>query len=194
MAGRGDRPQRLSPARARPALVREFSAGGLVYRRRKDGWAVVLAARRHLHKGTLAWTIPKGHVERGESTASAALREVREETGLTAAIDQPLGDVTYWYVRRAEAGETVRVFKRVRFFLMRRLGGRFRDRDEEMEAVRWFCIDQAVVRAAHANERALVQRARAVLEGQCALRQPARRARSRSASAARRSRGEEPPR
>ena len=164
MAGRVDRPRRLKEPGARPPLVREFSAGGLVYRRqRSDGWAVVLAARRSPQTGALVWTIPKGHVEPGESSADAALREVREETGLEAAIDGPLGDVTYWYARRDEHGQPVRIWKRVRFFLMRATGGRFADRDQEMDAVRWFPLERAETAAAFPNERALVRRARVLL-------------------------------
>jgi 8-oxo-dGTP pyrophosphatase MutT (NUDIX family) len=161
MARRGDRP--LSAPARRPPLVHEFSTGGLVYRVQAGACAVVLAARRHPQSGALVWTIPKGHVEPGESASAAALREVREETGLEAVLEQPLGDITYWYARTDDAGQRVRVFKRVRFFLMRATGGRFRDRDQEMDAVRWFPLDEAAVTAGHASERALVQRARGLL-------------------------------
>ncbi len=147
----------------RPPLVREFSAGGLVYRRRGEEYAVILAARRHSHTGELVWTIPKGHVESGESTEAAAVREVREETGIEAVVEIPLGDVTYWYARRDEHGQPLRIFKRVRFFLMRAVGGRFRDRDQEMDAVRWVPLADAETTAAHENERALVRRARGLL-------------------------------
>jgi 8-oxo-dGTP pyrophosphatase MutT (NUDIX family) len=149
----------------RPPLVREFSAGGLVFRQRQGAWAVVLAARRHPESAALVWTIPKGHVEPGESSADTALREVREETGLVAVIEQPLGDITYWFARRTKRGEAMRIFKRVRFFLMRHRGGRFADRDAEMDAVRWFSFEEAERAAAFENERALVRRARALLVG-----------------------------
>jgi 8-oxo-dGTP pyrophosphatase MutT (NUDIX family) len=149
---------------ARPPLVREFSAGGLVYRRRRaDGVAVVLAARRSPQTGALVWTIPKGHVEAGETSADAAVREVREETGIEATIEGPLGDVTYWYARRDDQHAPVRVWKRVRFFLMHATGGRFADRDDEMDAVRWFGVEQAEATVAFPNERALVHRARLLL-------------------------------
>ena len=166
MARRVDSPRRLKAPAARPPLEREFSAGGLVYRRRRGEVAVVLAARRHAESGALVWTIPKGHVEAGESAAGAALREVREETGLEAVIEQPLGDVTYSYARTDDGGRPVRALKRVRFFLMRATGGRFRDRDHEMDAVRWFPLERAERAAVHPNERALVRRARALLEAE----------------------------
>ena len=164
MARRRDRPQRLKAAGARPPLAREFSAGGLVYRRRGGDCRVVLAARRHPQSGALVWSIPKGHVEAGESPPATAVREIREETGLEAEVEQPLGDVTYWFVRRDEKGGPVRVFKRVRFFLMRARGGRFEDRDEEMDAVRWFALAEAETTAAFENERILIRQARALLE------------------------------
>jgi len=88
---------------------------------------------------------------------------VREETGVEAAIEQPLGDVTYWYVRREADGRPVRVLKRVRFFLMRHRGGRFAERDDEMAAVRWFALDEAEGAVAFENERVLVRRARELL-------------------------------
>jgi len=165
MARRVDSPRRLKAPAVRPPLEREFSAGGLVYRRREGEVAVVLAARRHPESGALVWTIPKGHVEPGESSKAAAVREVREETGLEAEIEQQLGDITYWFARRDAEGRARRVWKRVRFFLMRSRGGRFRDRDREMDAVRWFSLDEAERAAAFASERALVQRARALLAG-----------------------------
>ena len=163
MARRKHDTERVKEGGPRPPLAREFSAGGLVYRRRAGKTAVVLAARRHPDTAVLVWSIPKGHIEPGESSADAAVREVREETGLRASIDRLLGDVTYWYVRRDASGAPLRVLKRVRFFLMRARGGRFADRDDEMDAVRWFSLDEAEEAAAYASERRLVQRARELL-------------------------------
>jgi 8-oxo-dGTP pyrophosphatase MutT (NUDIX family) len=111
----------------------------------------------------LVWTIPKGHLEAGESAAQAAVREVCEETGIEGAIERLLGDTTYWYVRRDPDGTSRRILKRVRFYLMRRLGGRFEDRDHEMDAVRWFSLPDAEAILAFPNERALLRRAGALI-------------------------------
>lgn len=144
--------------------MREFSAGGLVYRRARGLWMVCLGARRRPDDGTLVWSMPKGHVETGESMEQAALREVREETGLVGVIEDKLGDVTYWYVRREADGNPVRVLKRVRFFLMRHRGGRFADRDREMDAVRWFPIEAAESAVPYTSERELLRQVRERLD------------------------------
>jgi 8-oxo-dGTP pyrophosphatase MutT (NUDIX family) len=108
----------------------------------------------------MVWSIPKGHVEQDESMVDAALREVREETGLVGEVEDTLGDVTYWYARRGDDGAPIRVLKRVRFFLIRHRGGRFADRDHEMDAVRWFSLADAEATIAYPTEQALVRRAR----------------------------------
>jgi 8-oxo-dGTP pyrophosphatase MutT (NUDIX family) len=165
MARRRDRPRKLTAPADRPPLVRELSAGGLVYRRARGRVEVVLAARRSPDRGHLVWSVPKGHVEKGESMADTAVREVREETGLDAAIEEPLGDITYWYARR-DGETTLRIHKRVRFFLMRLIGGQFADRDDEMDDVRWFDLPTAIETIAFANERALLEQAAARLSAE----------------------------
>jgi len=84
----------------------------------------------------------------------AAVREVREETGIEADIEAPLGDTKYMYV-----WEDVRIRKTVHFFLMRATGGDVDDRDDEMEEVRWFPLERALKRAAYRGERDVLRRA-----------------------------------
>jgi 8-oxo-dGTP pyrophosphatase MutT (NUDIX family) len=136
---------------------REVSAGGVVYRRADGKIEVVLASRR-TRRGDLAWGLAKGGIERGETREEAALREVREETGLDATIEADLGDTRYIYV-----WEDVRIRKRVHFFLMRCTGGDVEDRDDEMEEVRWFPLERARKRAAYRGERDVLARAAELL-------------------------------
>jgi 8-oxo-dGTP pyrophosphatase MutT (NUDIX family) len=133
--------------------VTEVSAGGVVYRRSGDDVEMLLAARR-TRRGAIAWGLAKGGIEEGESIEHAAVREVREETGIEAVIEETLGDTRYTYV-----WEDVRIRKTVHFFLMRAVGGDPADHDDEMEDVRWFPLERAVKRAAYRGEREKLQRA-----------------------------------
>ncbi|HZT10626.1 MAG TPA: NUDIX domain-containing protein [Actinomycetota bacterium] len=137
---------------------REVSAGGVVYRREGEDIEIVLASRR-TRRGDLAWGLAKGGIEPGESREDAAVREVREETGLDATIEADLGDTKYIYV-----WEDVRIRKRVHFFLMRHVGGDVDDRDDEMEEIRWFPLERALKRAAYRGEREVLARAAELLQ------------------------------
>lgn len=137
----------------RPETRTEISAGGVVYRREDDAVEVVLAARR-TRRGDLAWGLAKGGIEPDESAEQAAVREVREETGIEAQIEGSLGETRYFYV-----WEDVRIRKTVHFFLMRATGGDPNDRDDEMEDVRWFPLERALKRAAYRGEREVLERA-----------------------------------
>ena len=135
----------------------EVSAGGVVYRRSDEGVEIVLAARR-TRRGDLAWGLAKGGIEADESAEEAAVREVREETGIEAEIEASLGETRYFYV-----WEDVRIRKTVHFFLMRATGGDPTDRDDEMEDVQWFPLERALKRAAYRGEREVLRRAAELL-------------------------------
>lgn len=138
-------------------VQKEVSAGGVIYRRVGEEIDVVLASRR-TRRGDLAWGLAKGGIEEGETHEEAAVREVREETGLTAEIEDDLGDTRYFYV-----WDDVRIRKTVHFFLMRHTGGDTADRDDEMEEIRWFPLERALKRAAYRGERDVLQRAAELL-------------------------------
>lgn len=155
------KPGHAAGARRRIPLRREVSAGGIVWRPGERGIEIAMI-RPH---GSEAWALPKGHIEKDESTEFAAIREVREETGLDVGGVRELGDVAYVFSwRDKRRGTITRVSKRVHFFLMEFAGGNTADHDGEIDEVAWVPIDAALERASYANERVLIEKARAQLE------------------------------
>ena len=130
--------------------TRHFSAGGLVFRRVESGIRVVLISRQ----GGTVWCLPKGHIHPPETTEQAALREVREEAGLTARILGTLGEVSYWFVPE---GHKKKVFKKLVFFLMRYNSGSTKNHDFEVDEARWFSVGEAVKKISYPSERKLVE-------------------------------------
>jgi len=128
------------------------SAGGVVYRRRGSRLEVCLIATA----GRTRWQLPKGRIEPGETREEAALREVREETGLEGRIEEQLGEISFRYVRK----QRKRIHKRVVFFLMELVSGSTDDHDDEVDEARFFPIDEAIDRLTFQSERDIVQRAR----------------------------------
>jgi 8-oxo-dGTP diphosphatase len=143
--------------------LREFSAGGLIWRRQHPGDKAEVVLVRPAGKET--WVMPKGGLESRESIEQAATRECEEETGLKVSIDRPLGQVAYFYARReSPGGPMYRIFKRVSFFLMRHHGGDPSQDDDEIQDVKWFGIEDAVRKASHRNERELILKAARLLD------------------------------
>jgi len=153
--------KKSAPKTGRRPVRRELSAGGLVWRRGPGDTLQVVLVRP---AGRDTWVLPKGHVERGETVTEAALREAREETGVNAAIAEPLGEVSYIFSQRRRArGKPTTIFKRVHFYLMEYQGGALADHDDEIAEARWVEIGEAERLLTHENERLLVARARAML-------------------------------
>ena len=110
-------------------------------------------------RGRLLWSLPKGHIEAGETAEEAAVREVEEETGIIGRVVAPLGTIDFWFV-----AEDRRVHKTVHHFLLRALGGELSDRDVEVAEVAWVPLDELESRLAYADERRLLRRATELLE------------------------------
>lgn len=139
---------RGSRAKAAP---REISAGGVVVRR-KD--LVVIVPTRRAADGSRVLSLPKGHVDPGETPVQAAQREVREEAGVVAEPVRELGESRYWYRRD---GRTIG--KSVHFYLFRYVSGDTADHDDEVEEARWLALTQAAKQLTYPAEREMVVRA-----------------------------------
>jgi 8-oxo-dGTP pyrophosphatase MutT (NUDIX family) len=95
--------------------------------------------------------LPKGGPDAGETPEQTAAREVREETGITATVREPLGDVRYWYRRGGR-----RVHKTVHFFLCDFVSGSTADHDHEVDDARWIALADARAALSYPGERALI--------------------------------------
>jgi len=127
-----------------------LAAGGVVIDRRGDEQRVLVVHRPAYDD----WSLPKGHIDAGESPAAAAVREVVEETGVEARIVQELGSTVY------SIGSRV---KQVHWFLMERAPGASepaeRVPDAEVDGAAWWATEVAVRRLTHAADQELVRSA-----------------------------------
>jgi 8-oxo-dGTP pyrophosphatase MutT (NUDIX family) len=172
-------------------MVREISAGGVVVRNQDGEWWMaaielpsgspagpsnlagsMLAAstpgipkaatrRGPKPKSTPVVCLPKGLVDAGEKPLEAALREVREETGLTASQVTKLDDIKYVYARSWGHGE--RVFKIVTFYLLQYESGSIDQIADEMriEVARasWIRLEDAPKLLAYRGEKQVARKA-----------------------------------
>ena len=142
------------PAKPHMRTVRETSAGGLVVNGLggpRENLCAALIGRTD-RRGRLLWSLPKGHIEQGETAEQTAIREVAEETGIRGSVLAALGRIDYWFVTDGR-----RVHKTVHHYLMRFSGGELSDDDLEVAEVAWVPIRELPSRLAYADERRLAQ-------------------------------------
>ncbi|OKH62403.1 NUDIX hydrolase, partial [Mycobacterium sp. SWH-M1] len=150
------KPQRSGPRRPTERLrtVHETSAGGLVIDGLdgpKESQVAALIGRTD-RRGRMLWSLPKGHIERGETAEQTAIREVAEETGIQGSVLAALGSIDYWFVTEGR-----RVHKTVHHYLMRFAGGELSDEDVEVTEVAWVPLQELPKRLAYADERRLAE-------------------------------------
>jgi 8-oxo-dGTP pyrophosphatase MutT (NUDIX family) len=165
-------------------MMREISAGGVVIRKEGGVWWVAAIelpvasdaapdpskpAVRTKPKAVLC--LPKGLIDPGEKALDAALREVREETGITAAPITKLGDIKYVYVRSWGDGE--RVFKIVSFYLLRYESGQIDNITEgmriEVGRAKWVPLTDATHLLAYGGEKQMARQALEYVEANTEL-------------------------
>jgi len=140
--------------------VDEVSAGGLVVD--TTGKLGLLIGRRDIKDATgkrILWSLPKGHIEEGETPEEAALREVAEETGIQSKIEKSLGIIDFWFMAGGK-----RIHKTVHHYLFREDGGILAAQETEVDEVAWFPLTEIVERLAYPDEKKLIARTNATQE------------------------------
>ncbi|MGP4058279.1 NUDIX hydrolase [Mycobacterium sp. 4D054] len=155
-SGQSPKPQKTKVRRPPERLrtVHETSAGGLVIDGidgPKDRQVAALIGRTD-RRGRMLWSLPKGHIEMGETAEQTAIREVAEETGIQGSVLAALGSIDYWFVTEGR-----RVHKTVHHYLMRFSGGELSDEDVEVTEVAWVPVKDLPSRLAYADERRLAE-------------------------------------
>ena len=136
----------------------QVSAGGVVFR---GSAATPEVAIVHMVPEN-RWQLPKGLIDKGETSEQAALREVREESGIVADLLAPIETIEYWFTAVWD-GERRRYHKFVHFFLMQYVSGDTTDHDDEVDEARWVTVDEALTTLDFKSEREVVSKAAAMI-------------------------------
>ncbi|SFI22879.1 8-oxo-dGTP diphosphatase [Bradyrhizobium sp. Gha] len=120
-----------------------MAAGGIVLLRRGDTPLIAIVRQRKRNE----WVLPKGKLDDGETPKQAAHREVLEETGHEVAIHEFLGTLGY------QSGGRSKV---VHFWRMEAVGGQVRKLMNDIKAVDWVTLDDALARLSREYERAFL--------------------------------------
>jgi 8-oxo-dGTP pyrophosphatase MutT (NUDIX family) len=158
---RGPQPQTQTTPNKGPQVKRpyakrvdEVSAGGLVI---DSTGTKGLLIGRYDHKDStgkrVLWSLPKGHIEEGETPEQAAIREVAEETGITSSITKSLGVIDFWFMAGGK-----RIHKTVHHFMFTEVGGVLAAQESEVDEVSWFPLEEIVNRLAYPDEKKLIAR------------------------------------
>jgi 8-oxo-dGTP pyrophosphatase MutT (NUDIX family) len=136
----------------------QVSAGGVAYRKRKQTIEVVLISVGE----NARWQLPKGLLKKDESREQAALREVREETGIETTVIDLIDTIEYWYHTQSR-GQRVRFHKFVHFYLLKYRSGTTKDHDTEVNEACWMNIDKAHDILTFKSERNTIAKAKAMI-------------------------------
>jgi 8-oxo-dGTP pyrophosphatase MutT (NUDIX family) len=134
----------------------QISAGGVAFRNVEGRVEVALISVGEDNR----WQLPKGIIDKGESTETAARREVREEAGVDTNLLGLIDKTEYWYYSRADR---VRFHKFVYFYLLSYETGDVTHHDDEVNDARWVEIDEAIAMLAFDSEKKVVEKAKTMI-------------------------------
>ena len=141
-----------NPAKNYAKRVDEVSAGGLVID--FSGTRGLLIGRvdhKDATRERLLWSLPKGHIEEGETPEQAAIREVQEETGITSEITKSIGVIDFWFMAGGK-----RIHKTVHHYIFKEVSGELTPQITEVDEVSWFPLSEIVDRLAYPDEKKLI--------------------------------------
>ena len=137
----------------------QVSAGGVVYRR--TGREIEVALVHVVPE--LRWQLPKGVIDEGETSEQAALREVREESGLEAELLELVHTSEYWFTVERR-GERCLCHKFVDYYLMEYRAGNVEDHDHEVAEARWVTVATALDMLFFQSDRDIVAKAATMIK------------------------------
>lgn len=140
---------------------KQVSAGGVAFRRQAEQTLVALISVGEQSR----WQLPKGTVGENEQNETAALREVREEAGISTEMVQLVDKITYWFYT-GKPGKRIRIHKEVYFYLLKYRSGDPADHDHEVNEARWVEINQAIEMLTFESEREVLRKAKALLKNE----------------------------
>ena len=126
----------------------EFSAGGVVFKEENEKIFILLIRVKK------RWSFPKGNIERNEKKEEAAVREVREETGIEAEVIDYLGDIEYWYYL-----EGYKIHKFVYYYLMKYKSGEITPQKEEIDEARFVELEKCYETLSYDKDKNILKKA-----------------------------------
>ncbi len=129
---------------------REFSAGGIVIKKKKKGFSILLIKDSYGR-----WTWPKGNIKKSESPEDAAVREIEEEVGIKdIEIIERVGKTQYFYKLK-----NILRFKTVFIYLCETKDNKLRIQKSEIRDGKWFTPKEALDRVEYRGSKELLQKA-----------------------------------